>query len=450
MKKFFYYEPGSTATMMLFLRRTLVLCNFIEQLIQHPAAKRCGIRSVFYSAIFISALLLATSCKSKAREDAAAINSDIYYTCSMHPQIMQEKPGNCTVCGMKLIEAKKSATQKVDEIQLSDEQIQLGNIQVDTIRNGAIADKQVLIATLNFNQQQITAVSTRVPGRIEKLWFKNIGDYVHKGDKLFDIYSEELNNAKQEYLLALNKQKALDNSLIDFKQLIESAKNKLALWGLSENQIATLDTTHTSSPLTSYYSNESGYITSLDIKEGDYVTEGGSVVKLAGMSTLWAEAQVYTAQLSVIDKAGTATVQIPDLNNIEIKGKIEFVNPEINPDTRINLIRIAVPNRDKQLRPGMPVYVYLSSTERKGLNLPIDAVIRNQNSASVWIKTAANTFKNKMVETGLETGNSIEIISGLTEGEAVVISGVYLLNSEYIFQRGADPMAGMDMSGHQH
>lgn len=429
MKRFFYNEPGNTATMMLLLRRTLLLV-------------------VLYAAIFLAVSLVFASCKNK--ENKTVINSDIYYTCSMHPQVMQDKPGDCPICHMKLLEAKKSATQKMDEIQLSDEQVQLGNIQVDTIRNGSIGDKQVLIATLNFNQQQVTAISARVQGRIERLYFKNIGDYVHKGDKLFDIYSEALNNAKQEYLLALDKQKTLDNSLIDFKQLIESAKNKLLLWGLSENQIAALETTHESSAFTTYYSNENGYITSLDIKEGDYVTEGGAVVKLADLSTLWAEAQVYTSQLAAIDKTGMATVQIPDLNNMVLNGSIEFINPEINPYTRINLIRITVPNKDNQLKPGMPAYVYLNSTKRKALSLPMDAVIRNQNSSSVWIKTKGNTFKSKMVETGLETGNNIEILSGLTEGEAVVISGAYLLNSEYIFQRGADPMAGMDMSGHNH
>lgn len=429
MKRFFYNKPGNITAMMLSLRRTLL-------------------QLVVYSAIFIAVLLLLASCKGK--ENKTAINSDIYYTCSMHPQVMQDKPGDCPICHMKLLETKKSATQKMDKIQLSEEQIQLGNIQVDTIRNGAIADKQVLIATLNFNQQKMVAVSARVPGRIERLYFKNIGDYVRKGDKLFDIYSEALNNAKQEYLLALDKQKVLDNSLIDFKQLIESAKNKLLLWGLNENQIAVLETKHESAAFTTYYSNENGYITSIDIKEGDYITEGGAVVKLADLSTLWAEAQVYTSQLAAIDKEGTVAVQIPDLNNMVLNGNIEFVNPEINPDTRINLIRITVPNKDNQLKPGMPAYIYLNSTKRKALSLPTDAVIRNQNNSSIWVKTGINTFKSKMVETGSETDNSIEIISGLSEGEAVVISGAYLLNSEYIFQRGADPMAGMDMGGHSH
>ncbi|HXL58154.1 MAG TPA: efflux RND transporter periplasmic adaptor subunit, partial [Chitinophagaceae bacterium] len=213
-----------------------------------------------------------------------------------------------------------------------------------------------------------------------------------------------------------------------------------------EKQISDLTVTHNTSSLTTFYSNAEGYITTLDIREGDYLTEGGTIMQLADLSTLWAEAQVYTSELAGIDKEGTATVRIPDLNNLEINGTIEFVNPEINPDTRINLIRITIPNKNNQLHPGMPVYVYLKNQKHKGLTLPSDAVIRNEKSTSVWVKTGEHSFKVIMVQTGIETGDNIEITSGLKEGDAVVVSGAYLLNSEYIFQRGSNPIEGMDMS----
>jgi Cu(I)/Ag(I) efflux system membrane fusion protein len=359
---------------------------------------------------------------------------------------MQEHPGDCPICGMKLIKAKKSQSQKTDEIQLSDEQIQLGNIRVDTIRNGSIGNTVVLTATLNFNQRNITAISARITGRIDKLYFKNVGDYIYKGDKLLDVYSEELNNAKQEYILAVQNEQGLGSSLIDYKQLAESAKNKLLLWGMTEKQISELSNIRTTSSLTTFYSNEDGYITTLDIKEGDYVPEGSTIAELADLSTLWVEAQIYTSQLSAVGNNAMATVAIPDLNNLEIKGTVEFVNPEINPQTRINLIRITVPNTNNQLHPGMPAYVYLKNTQHKGLILPANAIIRDEKSASVWVRTGEHSFKVKMVKTGMEDNNNIEIISGLQEGDAVVVSGAYLLNSEYIFQRGSNPMAGMDMS----
>jgi membrane fusion protein, copper/silver efflux system len=301
----------------------------------------------------------------------------------------------------------------------------------------------VLTATLNFDQMKASYVSSRVMGRVERLYYKNLGDYVKKGAALYEIYSEELNNAKQEYLLALDKKKTFAaETVIDFDQLIQSAKNKLLLWGMSEAQINELAEKRKATPTTVFYSTSGGYITQLDIREGDYVMEGGTIVKLADLSTLWAEAQVYTSQMADVNSSSMATVQLPDFDNKEIKGRIEFVNPEINPDTRINLIRVSIPNAGNQLKPGMPAYVILKSPQRTSLTLPIDAVIRDGKSATVWIQTGANTFKSVMVQTGLESNDHIEIRSGLKEGDIVVLSGAYLLHSEYVFKKGVDPMAG--------
>jgi len=388
-------------------------------------------------------LLLLFACKGKKK--VALTNPDIFYTCSMHPQVMQDRPGKCPICGMDLISVEKKKGTIEDAIMLSDQQIQLGNIRVDTVGKGIIGDETVLTATLNIDETKTATVSARISGRIERLYFKNEGDYVSKGAKLYDLYSEQLNNAKQEYILALEKQATLDNSIIDFKQLVQAAKTKLLLWGMSEAQIAELTRTKKAPVLTSFYSSESGYITTLESHEGDYVSEGGTIVRLANLSSLWAEAQVYTSQLSEVDRNGTATVQLPDMGK-EVKGRIQFVNPEINPDTRINLVRVSIPNPGNQLKPGMPAYVVLKNRQRSSLTLPIDAVIRNEKMNMVWIEIDKNTFKSVMVETGLESGDRIEIKSGLKEGDVVVTSGAYLLNSEYIFKKGTTPMAGHDMS----
>lgn len=394
--------------------------------------------------LLIAVLLFTISCKSKPTEIVKQADSSVYYTCSMHPQVMQDKPGKCPICGMDLIAVSKTVTSAIDELKLSNQQIQLGNIHSDTISKSSISEKTVLTGTLNFDQMNAVSINARVMGRLEHLYFKNVGDQIHAGDKLYDIYSEELNNAKQEYVLAIEKQKQIDNAVVDFSTIIKSAKNKLLLWGMSEEQIMQLKANKTEM-LTSVYSKSSGYITSIDVKEGDYLMEGGLVFRLSNLSTLWAEAQVYTSQLSHIDKQATAIVQIPDIPGKEFKGTISFVNPEINPDTRINLIRISIPNNNNQLRPGMPVYVFIKNAQKKALTLPIDAVLRNSNVAMVWVQTAANTFKTRMVELGLETDDMIEIKSGIKDGDVIVTQGVYLLNSEYIFKNGVNPMDQHDM-----
>lgn len=400
-----------------------------------------------YLIIIASLLLVLASCKSKK---TTTVNKDEYYTCSMHPQIMQDKPGTCPICHMDLIVVKKTNTA-ADEILLNDEQIRLGNIQTDTIRNGMIGDKMILTATLNTDESKVNSINARIMGRIDRLYFKNMGDYVSRGAHLYDLYSEELNNAKQEYIVAVEKQQSLDNSIIDFNRLVQSAKTKLLLWGMSEAQVSELAKSKKASPLTSFYSNESGYITELPVMEGQYVSEGSTIVKLAGLSSLWAEAQVYTSQLSAIDLKGTAIVQFPDIPGKEWKGKIEFANPEIVSDSRLNLVRVSIPNPNGLLKPGMPAYVSIKSKELNTLTLPSDAVLRDGKMNIVWVQSGKSSFKMKMVQTGLESGDRLEIKSGLQNGDVVVTRGAYLLNSEFVFKKGGNTMAGMegmDMSSH--
>jgi Cu(I)/Ag(I) efflux system membrane fusion protein len=347
---------------------------------------------------------------------------------------------------MDLTPVKKSSTGNDGVLALSEQQIMLGNIRVDTIKAGRLGDRMVLTATLNFDQMKAVSVSSRVMGRIEKLYVRNQGDYVRKGMPLFDIYSEELNNAKQEYLLALDKQKTFgESSVVPMDELVRSARNKLLLWGMEESQIRALEQAGKAGSTTTYVSKEQGYVTSLDIREGDYVMEGGTVVRLADLNTLWAEAQVYTSQLADLDRLSTATVELPDLDGKQIQGKISFVNPEINPETRINLIRVSIPNQGLQLKPGMPAYVILKSPARRMLSLPIDAVIRDGQGAKVWIQSASRQFRPVEVKTGQETDDRIEIVSGLREGDVVVLTGAYLLHSEWVFRKGVEMP-----STHQH
>ncbi|HZG26122.1 MAG TPA: efflux RND transporter periplasmic adaptor subunit [Chitinophagaceae bacterium] len=396
---------------------------------------------VVFLILAVAALLPSTGCKNDEQVPAKA---EVLYTCSMHPEIMESAPGNCPLCGMDLTAYGKSAEPGANDIQLSNQQIHLGNIHVDTVGAGVIGNETVLNATLVYDQQKLFAISSRVKGRVEKLYHKNVGEYIRKGQPLMEVYSEELNNAKQEFLLALERRRVLDTSLIDFTQVITSARSKLFLLGMNESQLDALASGNKAQLTTTVFSNETGFITEVSVQEGEYINEGGTIVQVADLSTLWAEAQIYASRFSEIGGSDDVTVQIPGLGKT-INGKIQFVNPEISPDKRINLARVTIPNPDNKLKPGMLASVRIKSGRTNVLSLPINAVIRTNKGSSVWVQIDKNTFTNKVVTTGLESGDRVEIISGLDNGDAVVISGAYLINSEYLLKMGAAPMGADEM-----
>lgn len=367
---------------------------------------------------------------------------DVIYTCSMDPQVTSDKPGNCPICGMTLTPVKKSAVKNTDDLELSEQQIQLGNIRVDTMGKGSIGTALELTGILAQNAAQTASVSAKVSGRIEKLHVKTTGDFIAKGAPLYELYSEPLNAAKQEYIAALQRRKQFsDASIIDFDELIRSARTKLQLWGMTDAQIRALESMKQSPFTTTFYSPESGYVTTLNITEGGYIGEGGSILELANLSSLWAEAQVYTSQMSEVRTGAPATVTVPGQSK-SISGRIEFANPEVAADTRINLLRVVISNPGGRLRPGMSALVRVQTAHRNTLTLPTDAVIRQAGSATVWVQSGKNKYQSRMVTTGLESEGTTEITSGLKVGDLVVVSGAYLLHSEFVFKRGADPMAG--------
>jgi len=398
-----------------------------------------------YFLIALLGALLLGACQGKREEaTAAAVKPDTVYTCSMHPQVMQDRPGKCPICGMELIPVKRG--MEMDEtVVLSDQQVQLGGIRVDTVGSAAVGDRMVLSGKLVVDETRSVAVSARIGGRIERLYFKATGEYLHKEDKLYDLYSEELNNAKQEYLLALDRVDNLKGGLVDLKQLAEAARNKLLLWGMSEGQVAELARTRQVGTATSFYSPAGGYISEIGSHEGDYLSAGTVLVRLTDLSSVWVEAQVYTSQLSALDRTGKAVVRFPDLPGNEFSGRIGLVNPELDPGGRTNLVRVELANAEGLLRPGMSAEVAVTGGERHSLTLPEGAVLHSKGADVVWLATGHNRFRPVMVETGLEAEDRVEIRSGVKAGDVVVTEGAYLVNSEYAFKHGADAMSGMKM-----
>lgn len=343
-------------------------------------------------------------------------------------------------CGKKQEHKNHTEQKTTDELHLSNLQVQLGHILTDTVSEHELGDELTLTGTISVNQNKTQSVSSRIMGRIEKLYFKNTGEEINAGEPLYEIYSEELNLSIKEFLQASEKRKSLRNSGMDMEKIFQSAKNKLILYGLTEMQIEEIERTGNSSNTMVFFSPVSGVISSVDVKEGTYVMEGEYLFHLANLSSLWVEAQVFSDDIKIIQGNMSATITFSGNETKTVSGKIEFINPELSSSSRINIIRIEIPNEKNELKPGMQAQISVLLNKKKMLALPTDAVLLQGNGATVWIKTGKNKFKSVMVHTGIEANGYTEILHGLNSGDEIVVSGAYLLNSEFIIRNGASTM----------
>jgi membrane fusion protein, copper/silver efflux system len=397
---------------------------------------------VFKIKVFCILIGLMNSCKEAAPEP---LPDNVYYTCSMDPQVMEKKPGTCPICKMDLVRVEVDPNQKAGELKLSEQQIQLANIQTDTVRLRPLGEEITLSATLKENQNLVNVVTSRIAGRVERLFVRNIGEPVRAGQAVFELYSEELAAAQQDYLLALQSKKRYADTEPNFARIADAARNKLLLWGMTERQIADLEQSGKSGNTLPFYSKYSGIATEVSVAEGDYVAEGSPMLRLANLSTVWAEAQLYVSDLPFLGKTGEALVEIPSISDQKLRGQVSFVNPSLEASSKIVMVRVEIPNPDGNYQPGMQAWMTLKGKARNAIAVPTNALIRGKDGTTVWLKNQSGAFESRMVETGTTNRDFTEITAGLQAGEEVVVSGAYLLHSELVFKKGANPMAGHDM-----
>ena len=361
------------------------------------------------------------------------------YKCPMHPQILNNGPGSCAICKMDLVPLNSSGGK--NELSLSDSQIQMANVQTVKISSSSFSTSKVLNGRLVVNPERSALVSSRYSGRVEKLYVREIGGKIKKGQALFQVYSEELHTLQQDYLLQLKQVAAFPDEKI-YGSMREAAKNKLRLFGVSDAQIRSLDQGAKTSSLLTVFSNASGTVTELNIAEGQYVAEGTQVLKLENFDQLWLEMDVYPNEIPGLTIGMKVKASINGMSENEQTLQIDFISPQLDPSTQILKVRAPIQNSGN-LQAGMQATVFLPVSEiSDAMSLPLDAVVRDEKGAHVWIKTSKNTFSPRMVKTGEESADQIIILSGLEAVKEVVISGTYLLSSEFILKRGIDPIMG--------
>lgn len=393
--------------------------------------------------IKLVALLFAlwfTACKQKPQSVTIVTQNKAYYTCSMHPQIHEDHPGNCPICGMKLIKVELTGynSAATDKIMLTPAQIQLAGIQLDTVREKNTGSEKMLTGTVAADENNTEEISARISGRIQRLFVRTTGEKISVGQPVFSIYSEDFQEAEKEYLLARQQQKLLHNPDVDYRQLIAAAENKLQLWGLSLAQIRSLAMSGKVSATTTVLSKVSGTVSEIAVHEGDYVTEGMSILKTQGLGSLWVEAQVYAGEAAGYKENAPVSVSFPDLSEQRITGKAVFSNPELTGTSKVDLVRICILNPQGLIKPGMLAYVTIANGNKLALAVPASAVLMDGRSSRVWVKNTDGSFSPKTITAGPGNQTYVPVISGLNAGDVVVSNGAYLLNSEAMFKNGTD------------
>lgn len=391
--------------------------------------------------IFLSiAILFALAgCKSK-NENHAGHDTGTYYTCPMHPTVKSNSPGSCPVCNMSLIKVEKQnnehAQQEGNFITIEKQQQQLAGIKTDTVKFQTIISASTILGTVAIDEEQVTTISSRVKGRIDKLYIKTSGEYIRKGNPVYTIYSEQLFADEKEFLTLSEKKKnsSIENKLLD--DMLSASKNKLLLWGLTEKQINELGKNKSASPQITFYAQTEGYVTEVLVKEGEYVEVGTSFIKLTSLNQVWVDAQVYSNEIQKISGSNSFQVFSETYPDEVYTGRLVFSNPSVEDGRKVQLLRLKIDNAKNKLIPGMMVYVSPKQNSKPVLAVPKSAVLL-EKMKTVWVLAHENTFEQRMVKTGAENKFWIEITSGLKQGDIVVTEGAYLISSEFILKSGA-------------
>lgn len=386
-------------------------------------------------------LLFFAACTPNKKDKGHTHENVLTYTCPMHPQIVQEKPGSCPICGMDLVVFNKNSAATF--LTLDERQQALANITTLVVGLNGWNTEQQINGRLVVNPEKTAYISSKISGRLEQLYVRQTGEKITKGQPLYKIYSEQLATLQQEYLLAYAQAMQFPADRV-FAELLTSSMQKLNLYGQSANQIKQLQSAKKTDPYFTFTAPANGIVAELAVTEGQYVTEGSPIIRLEGYQSLWVEADIYPAEAGIIKDGQKLKVVIPGWEQAPQIMTVQFISPVLQSDAQIIQIRGEIPNPNHQWQPGLQADLFVPIVSKeKVMSLPLSAVIRSEQGAHVWVETAKGQFEPKIVKTGTESFDAIEITEGLLKGDQVVITGAYLLYSEYILKKGSDPIAGL-------
>ena len=375
-----------------------------------------------------------------------------YYHCGMHPQIISDKPGKCPICGMNLTPVYKTNGNNHDGIITIDPaMVQNIGVKTEKVLRRKLTHTIRTTGIVDYDEEKQTVITTKFSGYIEKLYVDYTGRSVEKGQALFEIYSPDLVAAQQEYLQAIHYGKTMkqanDSSVsTGASDLVQSSRKKLMYWDISEGQIKELERTGNAKKTLTIYSPFSGVVIEKDIYEGMQVQAGMNLLKLADISQMWVYADVYENELTWIKEGENTTISLPSLPGKTIQAKVSYIYPFIQDQTRTAKVRIAFSNDKQALKKDMYVTVNIVPTVTiDAVAVPEQSVIHSGSRNIIVLSLGDGKFKSVDVTLGVLSNGYYQVIQGVNEGDAIVTSSQFLIDSESNLKAGTSSMQGMNM-----
>jgi len=368
------------------------------------------------------------------------------YTCGMHPQIIQDHPGNCPICGMKLTPVHSDAAAGSNAagsaaIAVDAATRQTMNLRTATVLTGPLRKVVRTVGTIDYNETAIADVSTRFKGWIEKLEVDATGQLVHKGEPLFEVYSPDLYDAQVEFL------QVVTNSFKKFKSVIaqrQTAIRNLKNFDVTDAQISEIESNRHVLRTLSMPAPISGFVIEKDAVAGQMVDAGIKLYRIADIGIVWVMAEIYEQDLPFVQLGQEAVVKVPAFPDREFRGRVTFVYPTVDEKTRTARVRLEFENPGYFLKPGMFVSAEIrADLDDSTLLVPDSAVLRSGTRNTVFVALDEGKFEARDVALGLEAEHDmIQVLSGLSAGERIVTSGQFLLDSESQLREAIDKMRG--------
>jgi membrane fusion protein, copper/silver efflux system len=394
-------------------------------------------------------LWLGTRSPGKAEATiAAAPAPDVQlWQCPMHPSIIQDHPGECPICGMKLVKvtpaeaadphaahraaASDSKVSGLATVTIDPSRQQLIGLRTAPVEIGTVGAAWRTVGRVGVDETHVRHINIKVSGFVERVFVDFVGKPVSKGQALFSIYSPDLVAAQEEYLLALKTRDTLGGALAGSgEDLVSASRRKLQLLDIPASDIAAIEKTGQVTKSLVMRSPLSGVVTKKDVVDGMQLAAGAMPYEIVDLSSVWVLADVYESDLRKVQVGNPATLTLKAYPLRKFAGRVAFIDPMLDPQTRTVKVRLSFPNPDGQLKPEMFGEVVLQSQVREGLRIPADAVINSGTRNIAFVALGEGKFQPREVTLGESDGQFIELVDGLVAGDQVVTRANFLVDSE--------------------